>query len=89
LRQFFGVIIGEDDNFNARIKQGRDDVALQEVDDCHAVIGGDEDTFGHVCPNCGESYLTAETLHEIERIKMHRKNLAKKRSIAVAEFVEA
>ncbi|MBW7920420.1 MAG: type II toxin-antitoxin system MqsA family antitoxin, partial [Anaerolineales bacterium] len=20
-----------------------------------------------VCPNCGESYLTAETLHEIER----------------------
>ena len=42
-----------------------------------------------VCPNCGESYLTAETLHEIERIKMHRKNLAKKRSVAVAEFVEA
>lgn len=42
-----------------------------------------------VCPNCGESYLTAETLHEIERIKLHRKNLAKKRSIAVAEFVEA
>ena len=42
-----------------------------------------------VCPNCGESYLTAETLHEVERIKMHRKNLAKKRSIAVAEFVEA
>jgi len=42
-----------------------------------------------VCPNCGESYLTAETLHEIERIKMHRKNLAKKRSISVAEFAEA
>jgi hypothetical protein len=20
---------------------------LQEVDDCHAVVGGDEDTFGH------------------------------------------
>lgn len=42
-----------------------------------------------VCPNWGESYLTAEMLHEIERIKMHRKNLAKKRSVAVAEFVEA
>jgi len=42
-----------------------------------------------VCPNCGESYLTAETLHEIERIKMQRKNLAKKRSISVAEFAEA
>lgn len=41
-----------------------------------------------VCPNCGESYLTAETLHEIERIKMHRKNLAKLRTVAVAEFVE-
>jgi len=41
-----------------------------------------------VCPNCGESYLTAETLHEIERIKVHRKNLAKLKSIPVAEFVE-
>ena len=41
-----------------------------------------------VCPNCGESYLTAETLHEIERIKLHRKNLAKARSVSVAEFVE-
>lgn len=28
------------------------------------------------CPNCGESYLTAETLHEIERIRLHRKNFA-------------
>ena len=42
-----------------------------------------------VCPNCGESYLTVETLHEIERIKLHRKNLAKTRSVSVAEFVEA
>ena len=42
-----------------------------------------------VCPNCGESYLTAETLYEIERIKLHRKNLAKTRSVSVAEFVEA
>ena len=41
-----------------------------------------------VCPDCGESYLTAETLHEIERIKLHRKNLAKMRSVAVEEFVE-
>lgn len=41
------------------------------------------------CPHCGENYLIAETLHEIERIKMHRKNLAKPRSVAVAEFVEA
>jgi len=40
-----------------------------------------------VCPHCGESYLTAETLHEIERIKMHRNNFAKKKQVAVAEFV--
>jgi YgiT-type zinc finger domain-containing protein len=39
-----------------------------------------------VCPQCGESYLTAETLHEIERIKMHRRSLAKPRSVAVASF---
>ena len=28
------------------------------------------------CPHCGESYLTAETLHEIERMKLHRQLLA-------------
>lgn len=39
------------------------------------------------CADCGESYLTAETLHEIARIKLHRKSFAKKRNVAVAEFV--
>jgi YgiT-type zinc finger domain-containing protein len=39
------------------------------------------------CPHCGESYLTAETLHEIERIKLHRKSFAVPRNIAVAVFV--
>jgi len=39
-----------------------------------------------VCPNCGESYLTAETLHEIERIKLHRRSFAKPRNVAVASF---
>jgi YgiT-type zinc finger domain-containing protein len=38
------------------------------------------------CPHCGESYLTAETLHEIERIKLHRQNFAIKRPVAVAQF---
>jgi YgiT-type zinc finger domain-containing protein len=38
------------------------------------------------CPHCGESYLTAETLHEIERIKLHRRSLAVKRPVSVAEF---
>jgi YgiT-type zinc finger domain-containing protein len=40
------------------------------------------------CPDCGESYLTAETLHEIERIKLHRKNFAVERNVAVATFTE-
>lgn len=38
------------------------------------------------CPHCGESYLEADTLHEIERIKLHKKSLAVKRSVPVAEF---
>lgn len=38
------------------------------------------------CPHCGESYMTAETLHEIERIKTHRRSLATKRSVATVSF---
>ena len=41
------------------------------------------------CPQCGESYLTAETLYEIERIKLHRRALAARKQIEVAEFVRA
>ncbi|MEE9295643.1 MAG: type II toxin-antitoxin system MqsA family antitoxin [Phycisphaerae bacterium] len=38
------------------------------------------------CPHCGESYLVAETLHEIERIKLHRQSFAVKRTVAVVDF---
>jgi len=38
------------------------------------------------CPHCGESYLTAETLHEIERIKLHRQSFAESRQVPVAVF---
>ena len=38
------------------------------------------------CPHCGESYLTAHTLHEIERIKLHRQSFAEPRSVKVAVF---
>ena len=38
------------------------------------------------CPHCGESYLTAETLHEIERIKLHRQSFAQERPVPVAAF---
>ena len=39
------------------------------------------------CSSSGETYLTADTLHEIERIKLHRKYFAVFRSVPVAEFV--
>lgn len=38
------------------------------------------------CPHCGESYLTAETLYEIERIKLHRQSFAESRPVSVATF---
>jgi YgiT-type zinc finger domain-containing protein len=38
------------------------------------------------CSHCGESYLEAETLHEIERIKLHKRGFASKRSVSVAVF---
>ena len=39
-----------------------------------------------MCAHCGGSYLTTKTLHEIERIKLHRKSFSKKRYIPVAAF---
>ena len=41
------------------------------------------------CPSCGESYFTAQTLHEIERIKALRKSVAKARQVPVATFEKA
>lgn len=38
------------------------------------------------CPHCGESYLEAATLLEIERIKLHRKSFAQERRVSVANF---
>lgn len=43
----FGFIVGQHNDFHTCSQQRRDDVALQEVDDGHAVVGGDEDFFGH------------------------------------------
>ena len=39
------------------------------------------------CPHCRESYLTAETLREIERIELHRKSFAQEHPVSVAIFV--
>lgn len=39
------------------------------------------------CPHCGESYLTAATLREIEKIKQNRTTFASPRPVPVAAFV--
>jgi YgiT-type zinc finger domain-containing protein len=41
------------------------------------------------CPSCGESYFSAQTMHEIERIKALRKSIAVNRSVPVAAFEAA
>lgn len=41
------------------------------------------------CPDCGQTYLTAETLHEIERIKRHRRSMATERPVRVVQFALA
>ena len=41
------------------------------------------------CPSCGESYFSAQTMHEIERIKALRKSVAVNRSVPVAAFEAA
>ena len=39
------------------------------------------------CPHCGESYLTAETLRQLNQIKQAPRDMAVKRSVAVVDFV--
>ncbi len=38
------------------------------------------------CPRCGESYLTAQTMHELERLKRERRALAVERPVGVLSF---
>ncbi len=38
------------------------------------------------CPRCGESYFTAPTMREAERIKALRKSVAVVRSVPFAGF---
>jgi hypothetical protein len=40
------------------------------------------------CPHCGESYFSARTLHEIERIKQLRASIAVERNVPVARFID-
>lgn len=41
------------------------------------------------CPRCGESYLTADTLKEIERIRLHWRELSVEKKVPVATFRSA
>lgn len=45
-----------------------------------------EDVPHCYCPHCHETYLAADTLHEIERLKVHHLNLADKRLVDVVKF---
>ena len=38
------------------------------------------------CPSCGESYFTAETLREIERIRIHWRQLVVSKKVPMATF---
>jgi YgiT-type zinc finger domain-containing protein len=38
------------------------------------------------CPNCGESYFTAATLEEIERIRKHWRKVTVEKRVPVAKF---
>lgn len=38
------------------------------------------------CTSCGETWFTARTIHELDRIKAHHGELAVKREVHVAEF---
>ncbi len=38
------------------------------------------------CPHCGESYLTAQTMHELERLKRERRARAVERRVAVLSY---
>ena len=40
------------------------------------------------CPHCQESYMTAQTLREIERIRRHKRTSSVERPVRVAAFAQ-
>lgn len=45
-----------------------------------------EDVPMVVCPKCGQSYFTAETLHELERLRLHKENVGVRRVAPVIKY---
>lgn len=82
------------------MKQQQSPLLCDNCGKCGARIRRVSETFGKskdlllienipliACSNCGERYFTAETLHEIEQIKLNRKLRAHARAVLVAKFV--
>ena len=42
-----------------------------------------------VCPNCGESYMTAETLGQIARLRVHKRHMKTRRLAPVITYAQA
>ena len=40
-----------------------------------------------VCPNCGESYMTADTMHEVQRLMLHKRSVKALRLAPVISYV--
>lgn len=39
-----------------------------------------------VCPDCGQSYFTADTLHELERLRLHKESMGVQRVAPVIKY---
>ncbi len=39
-----------------------------------------------VCPHCGQNYFTADTLHELERLRLHKKSIGVRRVAPVIRY---
>ena len=55
-------------------------VSDPRYDDCQA------DAMGVTPGPCGEAYFTAETMHEIERVRAHRKSFGTAQVVTVAQL---
>ena len=68
---------------------GREGARIRRVAETYGK-GGDLIVIENIpmvsCFHCGESYFTADTLHEIERITLHQKSFAVERPVPVAKF---
>ena len=45
-----------------------------------------EDVPMVVCPHCGQSYFTADTLHELERLRLHKESMGVQRVAPVIKY---